>query len=339
MRLRVGLIGQGSDWTARYQPALRSMTDRFDVRGVYGSVSALSDQVAREFGAKREDSFRTMMRRSDIDAIMMLESDWYGTVPLLAACEYGKAIYCGSNIYFDPQMAAQLRDRVEQSGVAFMMELPRRFAPATLRLKELMATRLGKPRLVFCHRRLPNEFLDGRGAKPAPLRSQHELVELIDWCRYLVGREPTWVQAIRHPSRNDLSQSDYQVLSLGFGDPETELDSVLAQISCGAYMPAGWQEATAYRPPAAVQVSCEKGVAFVDLPSTLIWFDDAGRHQEVLDTELPVGQQLLTQFHRAVTSLVRKIGDLDDTYRALDILSRAQQSIVNAKRESLDPSL
>jgi len=104
-------------------------------------------------------------------------------------------------------------------------------------------------------------------------------------------------------------------------------------------MPAGWQEATAYRPPAAVQVSCEKGVAFVDLPSTLIWFDDAGRHQEVLDTELPVGQQLLTQFHRAVTSLVRKIGDLDDTYRALDILSRAQQSIVNAKRESLDPSL
>lgn len=335
MRLRVGLIGQGSDWTSRYQPALRSMTDRFDVRAIYNSVSALSDQVAREFGAKREDSFRSMMGRNDIDAIMMFESDWYGTVPLLAACEFGKAVYCGANVNFDPVLAAQLRNRVEESGIAFMMELPRRFAPATLRLKELMATRLGKPRLLFCHRRLPNEMADGRGARPSPQRSQHELVELIDWCRYLVGREPSWVQAIRHPSQSDLAQSDYQILSLGFGDPETDLDAVIAQISCGAYIPAGWQEAIAYRPPAAVQVCCDKGIAFVDLPSTLIWFDDAGRHQEVLDTELPVGQQLLTQFYRAVTSLVRKIGDLDDTYRALNILTSAQQSMITARRQSL----
>ncbi len=335
MRLRVGLIGQGSDWTTRYQPALRSMTDRFDIRGVYGSVSVLADHVAREFGAKREDSFRSMMLRSDIDAVMILESDWYGLVPLMAACEHRKAVYCGSNINLDPAMAAQLRDRVEESGIAFMMELPRRFAPATLRLKELLATRLGKPRLLFCHRRLQAEFPDIRGGKVVAQRSQHELVELIDWCRYLVGREPSWVQAIRHPSRSELTQSDYQILSLGFGDPETELDAVLAQISCGAYIPAGWQEAIAYRPPAAVQVCCDKGMAFVDLPSTLIWFDDAGRHQEVLDTELSVGHQLLTQFHRVVTSLVRKIGDLDDTYRALRILSSAQKSMETAQRQML----
>jgi predicted dehydrogenase len=335
MRLRVGLIGQGSDWSTRYQPALRSMADRFDVRGVYSSVSVLADQVAREFGAKREDSFRGMMQRSDIDAVMVLETDWYGIVPLMAACEHGKAVYCGSNVNLDPELGSQLRERVEASGIAFVMELPRRFAPATLRLKELMATRLGKPRLLFCHRRLPAELADNRGGKAVSNRSQHELVELIDWCYYLVGRDPTWVQAIRHPSRTELSQSDYQILSLGFGDPESELDSVLAQISCGAYMPSGWQEAVAFRPPAAVQVCCEKGIAFVDLPSTLIWFDDAGRHQEVLDTELSVGHQLLTQFHRAVTSLVRKTSDLDDTYRALRILRSAEQSMITAHRQKL----
>ncbi|MDZ4851984.1 MAG: Gfo/Idh/MocA family oxidoreductase [Pirellulaceae bacterium] len=336
MRLRVGLIGQGSDWTTRYQPALRSLPDRFEVRAVYGSVSALSDHVAREFGAKREDSFRNMMRRSDIDAIMILESDWYGMVPLLAACEYNKAVYCSSSINFDPEFADQIRDRVEESGIAFMVELPRRFAPATLRLKELMATRLGKPRLLFCHRRLPNESFDSRESKEARQRSQYELVELIDWCRYLVGRNPNWVQAIRHPTRTELNRSDYQILSLGFGDPEKDLDAVLAQISCGAYMPAGWQEAIAFRPPAAVQVCCEKGIAFIDLPSTLIWFDDAGRHQEVLDTELPVGNQLLTQFHRAVTSFVRKTSDLEDTFRALDILRCAQRSMVTAERQMLE---
>jgi predicted dehydrogenase len=311
------------------------MVDRFELRAVYGSVAALADQVAREFQAEREDSFRRLIQRSDIDAILMLESDWYGLLPIEAACEFGKAVFCGSSVHLDPDLAAKLRQQVETAGIAFMMELPRRFAPATLRLKELMVTRLGKPRLLFCHRRLPTDQRDHRSHQATSLRSQHELMELLDWCCYLVGREPTWVQAIRHPSPNDLQTSDYQILSLGFGDPEQELDAVLAQVSCGAYMPSGWQEAIAFRPPAAVQVCCEKGIAFVDLPSTLIWFDQAGRHQEVLDTELSVGQQLFVQFHRAVTSLVRKTGDLDDTYRALRILAAAHQSMITAQRQPL----
>ncbi len=69
------------------------------------------------------------------------------------------------------------------------MELPRRFAPATLRLKELMATRLGKPRLLFCHRRLPSDGDNTRGCKPLQQRSHRELVELIDGAVYIVGRE------------------------------------------------------------------------------------------------------------------------------------------------------
>ncbi len=47
-----------------------------------------------------------MMRRDDIDAIMMQESDWYGLVPLIAACEHGKAIYCGTSVDIAPQVAA-----------------------------------------------------------------------------------------------------------------------------------------------------------------------------------------------------------------------------------------
>ena len=42
----------------------------------------------------------------------------------------------------------------------------------------------------------------------------------------------------------------------------------------------------------------QRGIAFVDLPATLVWFDEAGRHQESLDSERPVGEQLLTHFYR-----------------------------------------
>ena len=97
-------------------------------------------------------------------------------------------------------------------------------------------------------------------------------------------------------------------------------------------MPAEWQEATSFRSPVGLQICCEHGIAFVDLPSNLIWFDDAGRHQESLEFERPVDEQMLSQFHRAVTSLIRRTTDLEDAYRALNIVLTARQSSLDGRR-------
>ncbi len=333
MKLRIGLVGQSRDWKSLYYPLLLQMRDRFEVRSVYNSVSALADQVAHQMDAKKEDSFRAMALRPDLDAILMLESDWYGAMPIFAACDAGKAVFCGADIELDGHTMDEIKARVQSSGIAFMTELPRRYAPATVRLKELIATRLGPPRLLFCHRRMPNDLNEvENSAKSISSRADRELVELIDWCRYLVDDDPTWVQAVRHPFPQNLSVSDYQVISLGFGDPEQDDDSVLAQISCGAYTPAQWHEAVAFRPPAAIQVCCKNGLAFVDLPNSLVWFDSAGRHQESLEQELSASQRLLQQFHRCVTSLVQRVENLNDTYTALNVLALAKQSMIAAQR-------
>jgi hypothetical protein len=111
---------------------------------------------------------------------------------------------------------------------------------------------------------------------------------------------------------------------------------VTAQISSGRYMPADWHEAVTYRPPAALQVACEHGVAFIDLPSTLIWFDKAGRHMESLDSERPVGEQLLNQFHRSVTSLLRNTTGLEDAFQALWVVEQARTSHEEGRRVMLD---
>ncbi len=334
MRLRLGLIGLSSDWQHRHFPALRMLQDRFDVRGVYSSVSAFSENVAREFDAQRFDGFREMLRSDSIDAIMMLESDWYGIAPLVAACDYGKAIYCGSEVDFDPQRAAHLKQLVDGAGVAFMAEFPRRYAPASLRLKELIATRLGQPQILFCHRRLTYNHGDmQRNRRSLAARADRELMELIDWCCFIVGRGARSIQSVFHRAyQSDTAFStgkvatDYQSLSLDLSAKGAPPNSTIAQISCGSYIPPAWQEAITFRPPAAVQVCCENGLAFVDLPNSLIWFDEAGRHQESLESEMAVGQQLLTQFHRAVTSLVRKMGDLEDVYLSLRLLQAARDS-------------
>jgi len=333
MKLRVGVVGLGPAWESRYRPALRALSDRFEVRAIYDQIALRAEQAAKEWNAQAVDGYRALARRDDIDAVLVLAWQWYGALPVVAAAEKGKAVYTTNNLELELAQAQELKERVERSGVAFMAELPRRHAPATLRLKELIATRLGQPRLLFCHLRAPAEKTPGAGRLTPRMVATSEMMELVDWCRYVTGREPTSVMGLRHSSATDPNEDDYQMMNLDFSDPELGPGSgATAQISCGRYMPSQWLEAMAFRPPAALQVACENGIAFIELPAQLVWFDGAGRHQESLESERLVGEQLLSSFHRSVTSLIRNPAGLEDAYRALAVVIQARQSHAENRR-------
>jgi predicted dehydrogenase len=300
------------------------------VRAICEQVAARAEQAAAEFGAATADGFRALAAREDIDAVLMLAPQWYGPLPILAACEMGKAVYCAAAMDLSLAQAETVKQRVEQSGIAFMAEFPRRLAPASLRLKELIATRLGQPRLLFCHMRQPYVPRNGKPLGLFTSTMTRQLMELVDWCNYVVGTPPQSVVGICHLGRE--GNSDYRMMSLEFAVADPAQPIPMAQISCGHYVAANWPEAITFRPPAALQVRCDKGIAFVDLPATLVWFDEAGRHMESLDSERPVGEQLLIQFHRSVTSLIRKTSDLQDAYLALQILLAADESAMHGKR-------
>ena len=320
MKLRAGLIGLGTAWEKRHRNALRALSDRFEVRVICEQVAHRAQKAANEFGADTVDGYHALARRDDIDVVLMLSPQWYGALPIYAACEAGKAIYCASAMDMTADEASEVRQRVEQAGIAFMVEFPRRLAPATLRLKELIATQLGNPQLLFCHRRMPHTT----GPNCPDSVVTRELMELVDWCHYVVGHRPVSVVAAGRPS--SAGQGGYRMMSVDFASP-VGCDRVpMAQISCGDYIPENWLEATSFRTPTGLQVVCENGVAFVDLPSTLVWFNEAGRHVEALDFERPVGEQLLSQFHRAVTNLLRSTDDLDKAHLALKTVLGAEES-------------
>jgi predicted dehydrogenase len=335
MKLRIGLVGLGAAWDQRYRPALRALSDRFEVRAVCEPVAHRAETVAREFSAAPVDGFRALTEREDVDAILMLSDQWYGPLPILAACDSGKSIYCAGALDLEAAQAREIRKRVDESGIAFIAELPCRFAPATVRLKELIATRLGKPRLLFCHQRIPIGTSDSKQRSSPPSRT-HAMAELVDWCRFVVGTEPTSVLGLSHASGNDPVDRDYEWISLDFSGPEGPGTGPIAQISSGRYIPAHWPEAVTYRPPAALQVACENGIAFIDMPATLVWFDHAGRQMESLDSERPVGEHMLSQFHRSVTSLVRSMAGLEDTYKAIVAVQQARASHADGQRKPLD---
>lgn len=333
MKLRVGVIGLGGAWETRHRPALRALGDRYEVRAICEQVGHKAEAAAKEFDACAVDGYRALAARDDIDAILILSPQWYGPLPILAACDEGKAVYCGAAMELEAEQARVIRDRVEQAGIAFMAEFPRRHAPATLRLKELIATRLGPPRLLFCHQRklakaptpqTANKNSQRHGVQPSTIT--RELIELVDWCRYVVGHEPNSVFGVVGHLSSTSPRPDYEHLNLDFSVPQEPEKTATAQISCGVHPEELWHEAVAFRRPPGLQVCCENGVAFVDLPSNLVWFDVAGRHEESLKFERPVGEQLLSQFHRSVTSLIRRTGGIEDAYRALNVVITARQA-------------
>ncbi len=326
MRIRIGLIGLADVWTSRHAPSLRALADRFEVRAVYDPVARRAEQAAEVFGASVVAGYRALTEREDVDAVMILAPHWYGMLPILAACDASKAVYCAAGLDLTPEEAHLVKRRVEESGIAFVAEFVRRHMPATIRLKELIASRLGPPRLLFCHQRMAGERRNGH-CRPAQDPTLREMLELIDWCCYVVDRPPRLVTGIVHAPADEHAapEADYHMLSLDFSEDAPGAGPV-AQISCGRYIPSHWQEAINYRPPASLQVACVNGVAFVDLPSTVVWFDEAGRHQEHLDSDRPVGEQMLLHFYRAITSLVRRTSDLEDAYRALQIVQESRNS-------------
>jgi predicted dehydrogenase len=336
MRLRVGLVGLGDAWEDRHRSALHALSDRFEVRGVCEPVAHRAEAAASEFGSMAVDGYQVLVRREDIDAILILSAGWYGLLPILAACDAGKAVYLGSGLDVKADDARSVKRRVVEAGIPLVAEFPRRQSPATLRLKELIATSLGAPRLLFCHQRLAVRDRScrarGRGQQSAMRR---ELAELVDWCSYVVGGDPRWVTGITWHGAGDGRGEDYRMMSLDFSPGDKPGRGPVAQISCGRYIPAQWSEAVTYRPLAAMQISCEQGIAFVDLPATLIWFDEAGRHQESLQSERPVGEQLLTQFHRAVTGSPSNVCGLEDVCRALDLVEQAAKSYRKGRRIEL----
>ena len=364
MKLRVGVVGLGDQWQTRHLPALRALADRFEIRAVCSQVAERAIAVAKEFNADAVGGFRAVVEREDIDVVLALAPEWYGPLPILAACDAGKAIFSSASLDVTPSEALELRERIEGSGVAFMAELPRRHAPATVRLKELIATRLGQPQLLFCHERLPIE-----GQSNATRRGDHcplawrTMMELADWCCYLVGDSPESLISTTH-SQSGMQQSPfYQMVSLSFpgqaaedgsgggekkADPDAEPNAEagestddsaavqpLAQLSVGHYIPGKWSDALSFKRPASIQIRCERGMAFIDLPSSLIWFDDAGQHTESLEYERPVGEQMLDRFYRAVTSFIRRTTDPRDAYRAMQIVVSAAESAATGNRIQL----
>ena len=148
-RTRVGVIGLGRLWETRHKPALARLGHRFEVTAVYDQVARRAALEAGQLGCVACEGLAALIDRADVNAVQILAPQWFGIHAIELACAARKPIYCALPLAGDPDDLEALAAFIESSGAAFVPELARRFYPATLRLRELLATRLGAPRLIL----------------------------------------------------------------------------------------------------------------------------------------------------------------------------------------------
>jgi predicted dehydrogenase len=212
--VNVGIVGLGPDWDSRFRPALRKLRERIAVRAIYDPVASRAAQIAAEWNVDAVDGLVALSERTDIRALLLLDAGWPGWESVRLLCASGKPVFVLSGLSHDQSALRLLHDRATALGQTVMPAFGLRYTPASCRLRELMATRLGPPTAITVDVALrPSGGVAGGEAESSkrspqtarslgtPLRPQSPdtfspFVGLIDWCRYVVGSSPLRIHAV-----------------------------------------------------------------------------------------------------------------------------------------------
>lgn len=307
----VALIGLGPEWETRFRPALLNLRKRLRVRVVQSAVSSVAEQIATEWGCQPAGSLTSVFDRVDLRAVLILDTAWYGMVPVELALRRGKPAFLAGKLSDWANRAASLASLAALCETPVMPDFGHRYWPASSRLKELLATRLGRPDSIAVHIRRDGGPVGGE----VPTRSDDEappgdLLVAIDWICHLVGTAPAQVRA---SGSKAVSQTTITFKrSAAGGAPAT------AQI---VFHPASAPVA-----PWTAEIRCRRGIARLKSDSQIEWDTATDRHSETLLGERPSVDVMLDHFSRRVVGGLIPVGTLGDLDLAVRLAQAAGKS-------------
>jgi predicted dehydrogenase len=300
--LQVGVIGLGQQWRRRYKPALRALRDRFTVRLLCDQVHGLAAREARGLGCDAVLGPTELLDNDAIQAVLLLDAQWFRLWPLEQACRSGKPVYCLGDVAVGEKDLPGLVQQVRESRLPVMAGFGPREAWVTAALRDLLAGPLGPASGVVCNFVQPHP---GAGAAASPDAG------LIDWCAGVVGAEPVSVVATR--------TEDGSFTSLLLEFPEGRR----AQLT-------GWGASAVWHAP-RLEVIAERGWAQAELPGRLRSVDADGWHSESRRGR-PPEQLLLERFAQSVRAGQPPQPNLEDACRVVAWLHAAEQSHKEGRR-------
>ncbi len=290
--LPIGVIGAGTEWDAVWRPAFTQLS-RLLVVSFYDPVAARGERVAEAHQWQPVGSLRQLLETPRLKGVVILDAGWLGTwvvheadrrrIPALVSPRESRVEW----------LAAALAEATGETLV--QPELRRRYTPATMRVRELTATRLG-----------PIKELRIEIPSRTPL-DVSQWAEAIDWCRFVVQ------SAVTSAERTN-----------GEGD----LKLVFRKQHDGAAIEANLTFCSTEDPPAfpgdfTAELTCRDGVAIISGNRRVRWKAGDEEGEEELSEDRSSAAVQLDLFARRLAGGLVPVASLDDVASAVQLARSA----------------
>lgn len=223
--VRVALIGAGDYAREGILPALASLGEEVRLELLAGAAPARRDPLARQYGFTRTTGDHGAAAQDEgVDLVVVATRHDEHEDLVLRALVAGRAVYCEKPLALSGEALDRVEAALQGAGPPPFLAVGfnRRFAPATLRLREELAGRRGPLQIAYRVQagRLPAEHWI-RGPQGGG-RLIGEGVHMVDLCRALVGHplaRATVMPGGAGPEGDPAA--DNFVISLGYEDGST----------------------------------------------------------------------------------------------------------------------
>src|SRR5438309_1094568 len=141
-RIRVGIIGANPDrgWAAEaHIPALKSLSDQFEITALSTSRRESADAASKLFGVPVAfDNHQDLVNRTDVDVVAITVKVPYHLELATAALDAGKAVYCEWPLGNGLKEAQTLAVLAKKMGVLGVVGLQARSAPSVAYVRDLI---------------------------------------------------------------------------------------------------------------------------------------------------------------------------------------------------------
>ncbi|GIX03274.1 MAG: hypothetical protein KatS3mg113_0280 [Planctomycetaceae bacterium] len=331
----MGVVGLGAPWERCYRSACERLRERLTIVAIWDAVPAQAHLAAVGWQARVADGLTQLFEIEPLDGVLILNPLWTGCQPLKLACNHATPAFVATVPASDLTTLRDLHVQAHQRGVLLMTDYSSRYVPASVRLRELTATCLGAVREV---RTVVNWFPRSVGVPGKAMTTvQSEIMlQVLDWCGYIVGSAPQHVSVEPLPSHVVHPCCPWKVVleypAEGCCRPPAIAELFLHETSL---TPCTGDDSTGYNPPTAglrqqpltFSIRCEHGRAELQMPYAIRWSNGVQQCEEVLRTDRAGTDVILDHFCRRLRGGLIPTTDLRDVCQGLELLDKIERII------------